>query len=172
MMGRLAWILSGWEVEVEGWEGGRAPLGRRVVVGMVMVFSFLVYVKGRCRRWGRKDGRSQLTRWQLPTWEAVLRRAFLQDAGGIGDEGVEVEQLVHVLPALCWRLALLRHRDGVWVVHLDGHVVRHVTGTLPWHLKVVHVKRRQYVLRGRRVHNDWKTFSDIITTKWKTKLPS
>jgi len=74
----------------------------------------------------------------IPTCEAVLRGAFLQDAGGVGDERVEVEQLVHVLPAFGRRLALLGHRDGVRVVHLDGHVVRHVAGALPRHLKARH----------------------------------
>lgn len=67
----------------------------------------------------------------IPTCQAVLWGTFLQNPGGIRDEGVEVEQLVHVLPTFCRRLALLRHGDGVRVVHLDGHVVRHVAGAFP-----------------------------------------
>lgn len=40
--------------------------------------------------------------WKLTTtWQAVLGGAFLQDPSGIRDEGVEVEQLVHVLPTFC-----------------------------------------------------------------------
>lgn len=81
--------------------------------------------------------------WLIPTWQAVLWGAFLQNPSGIGDEGVEVEQLVHVLPTFCRRLALLRHGDGVRVVHLDRHVVCHVTGAFPRHLKMtVHDIRR------------------------------
>lgn len=72
---------------------------------------------------------------RAPTCQAVLRGALLQNPGGIGDEGVEVEQLVHVLPAFRRWLALLRHGDGIRVVHLDGHVVGHVAGAFPRYLK-------------------------------------
>lgn len=93
-----------------------------------------------------EKGKVKLNKWNVEldacwklfsTWKAVLRGAFLQDASGIGDEGVEVEQLVHVLPTFCWWLALLWHRDGVRVIHLDRHVVGHVTRPFPWHLRAL-----------------------------------
>lgn len=65
------------------------------------------------------------------TWQCTVL-ALLQNPCRVGDERVEVKQFVHVLPALSRWFTLLRHCDGVRVIHLNGHVIGSITWPLAW----------------------------------------